>query len=67
MEMDEKAPGYSDILKIHEAGLRGAELVRNLLAFSRKAETKPRPINLNHEVVTDREVTKPDYSENDQD
>ena len=27
------------------------ELVRNLLAFSRKAETKPRPINLNHEVT----------------
>ena len=51
MEMNEKAPGYSDLLKIHEAGLRGAELVRNLLAFSRKAETKPRPINLNHEVT----------------
>ncbi len=51
MEMDEKAPGYSDILKIHEAGLRGAELVRSLLAFSRKAEIKPRPINLNHEVT----------------
>ena len=51
MEMDQKAPGYSDLLKIHEAGLKGAELVRNLLAFSRKAETKPRPINLNHEVM----------------
>ena len=51
MEMDKEAPGYSDLLKIHEAGLRGAELVRNLLAFSRKADIKPRPINLNHEVV----------------
>ena len=51
MEMDEKAPGYSDLRKIHEAGLRGAELVRNLLAFSRKADTNPRPINLNDEVA----------------
>ncbi len=51
MEMDEKAPSYADLLKILEAALRGAELVRNLLAFSRKVETRPRPINLNHEVV----------------
>ncbi|MGO9119343.1 MAG: PAS domain S-box protein [Desulfomonilaceae bacterium] len=51
MEMDQKAPGYSDLLKIYEAGLKGAELVRNLLAFSRKADIKPRPINLNHEVT----------------
>ena len=51
MEMDQKAPGYSDILKIHEAGLRGAELVRSLLAFSRKTDIKPRTINLNDEVL----------------
>jgi two-component system, cell cycle sensor histidine kinase and response regulator CckA len=51
LEMDEKTPGYSDLRKIHEAGLRGAELVRNLLAFSRKADTNPRPINLNDEVA----------------
>jgi PAS domain S-box-containing protein len=50
-EMDEKAPGYSDLWKINDAGRRGAELVQNLLAFSRKAEIKPRPINLNHEVA----------------
>lgn len=51
LEMDVEAPGYSDLLKIQESALRGAELVRNLLAFSRKAETSPRPINLNHEVT----------------
>ena len=51
LETDEKAPGCADLRKIQESALRGAELVRNLLAFSRKVETKPRPINLNHEVT----------------
>jgi len=51
METDQKAPGYSDLLKIQEAGIRGAELVRNLLAFSRKADIKPRALNLNDEAV----------------
>jgi len=51
IEMDEKASGYSDLQRIRDAGRRGADLVQNLLAFSRKAEIKPRPINLNHEVA----------------
>ncbi|MDQ1240698.1 MAG: two-component system, cell cycle sensor histidine kinase and response regulator CckA, partial [Thermodesulfobacteriota bacterium] len=37
--------------KIHTAARRGADLVRNLLTFSRKVEPKFRPVDLNHEVV----------------
>jgi PAS domain S-box-containing protein len=57
--------GYADILiagessgdldfrllhDIKRAALRGAELVQQLLTFSRKAQSNPRPINLNHEI-----------------
>ena len=41
---------YEDIQRIFHASKRGAELVRHLLTFSRKVETRPRPMNLNHEV-----------------
>jgi two-component system, cell cycle sensor histidine kinase and response regulator CckA len=51
VKTDENALGYSQLRKIHEAGRIGAELVRNLLTFSRKADTYPRSINLNEEVV----------------
>jgi len=57
--------GYSDILfsakertdrdsralsAIRKAATDGAELVKGLLTFSRKVDTNPRPINLNHEI-----------------
>lgn len=41
---------YEDLQKIATAARRGSELVRGLLAFSRKAETKPRPVDLNREI-----------------
>jgi two-component system, cell cycle sensor histidine kinase and response regulator CckA len=41
---------YSDIYKILEAGKRGANLVKNLLTFSRKVEPVYQPVNLNSEV-----------------
>jgi two-component system, cell cycle sensor histidine kinase and response regulator CckA len=41
---------YGDLQKILHASKRGAELVRHLLTFSRKSDSIPRPINLNHEV-----------------
>jgi PAS domain S-box-containing protein len=41
---------YGDLQKIFQAAKSGAELVRSLLAFSRKAEPKPVPMNLNHEI-----------------
>jgi two-component system, cell cycle sensor histidine kinase and response regulator CckA len=58
--------GYSDVLllakekndpevkrieSIRAAARRGADLVKRILTFSRKAETKPRPINLNHQLM----------------
>jgi PAS domain S-box-containing protein len=57
--------GYSEVLldglnqdqsnnealqKIHRSAKRGAELTRQLLTFSRKVQSKKRPLDLNHEV-----------------
>jgi PAS domain S-box-containing protein len=46
-----KDPGYDDLNKINQAARSGADLVRNLLAFSRKSEPKPVPVDLNHQVT----------------
>ncbi|MGB6067032.1 MAG: PAS domain S-box protein [Desulfomonilaceae bacterium] len=35
---------------IRDAATRGRDLVNRILTFSRKVETKPRPIDLNHEL-----------------
>jgi two-component system cell cycle sensor histidine kinase/response regulator CckA len=35
---------------IRDAAMRGRDLVNRILTFSRKVETKPRPIELNHEL-----------------
>jgi two-component system, cell cycle sensor histidine kinase and response regulator CckA len=47
---DEKSPEYRRIHEIRAATGRGINLVRRMLAFSRKAETKLRPIDLNHHL-----------------
>jgi two-component system, cell cycle sensor histidine kinase and response regulator CckA len=39
-----------DLGKINQAARTGADLVQSLLTFSRKTETKPRPLNLNHQI-----------------
>jgi PAS domain S-box-containing protein len=49
-EQDEKDPFHADLVKINQAGHRGADLVKRLLAFSRKTEIKPRPLNLNVQI-----------------
>jgi two-component system, cell cycle sensor histidine kinase and response regulator CckA len=41
---------FEDILKIHQAALSGADLVRSLLTFGRKIEPKPSPLNLNKQI-----------------
>ena len=41
---------YLDLLKIAQAARNGADLVQRILTFSRKVETKLRPLDLNHEV-----------------
>jgi len=41
-------PDYPDLKKINQAAASGAELVRNLMTFSRKVEPNFRPLDLNH-------------------
>ena len=42
---------HADLQKIYEAGQRGADLVKGLLTFSRKVETKSVSVNLNQEIT----------------
>lgn len=54
MAMAKAAPGqpvYSDLERIHEAALRSADIIRQLLAFSRKQAIIPRVIDLNEMVA----------------
>jgi PAS domain S-box-containing protein len=54
MAMAKAAPGqpvYSDLERIHEAALRSADIIRQLLAFSRKQAIIPRDIDLNEMVA----------------
>ena len=46
-EKTEDDPLYEDIKKVHETGRKGADLVKSLLSFSRRAEITLRPSNLN--------------------
>lgn len=46
----EADPDYADLHNIHHAARSGAELVRSLLTFSRKTESKPVPMNLNNQI-----------------
>jgi len=50
------SPEQADLQKISDAARRGSELVRNLLAISRKADIQPRLMNLNHEVERVRQL-----------
>ncbi|MCL4538749.1 MAG: PAS domain S-box protein, partial [Bacteroidetes bacterium] len=49
-EKNEGDQGFSDLQKIVHAAQRGAELVRSLLAYSRRSEMTAAALNLNHEV-----------------
>jgi PAS domain S-box-containing protein len=51
--LDSKKEGDIDnqaIKQIYQAGERGAELVKSLMTFSRKADIQPKPVNLNEQV-----------------
>ena len=41
---------------MNQAARTGADLVHSLLTFSRKTETKPRPLNLNHQIERVRKL-----------
>ncbi|MBI4962369.1 MAG: PAS domain S-box protein [Desulfomonile tiedjei] len=50
MDKSREDPDTADLRKIVQSAKSGADLVRRLLTFSRRIETKPRPLDLNHEV-----------------
>jgi nitrogen-specific signal transduction histidine kinase/ActR/RegA family two-component response regulator len=56
VETDERDPSYADIQKINQAARSGADLVKRILAFSKKAETYPRPLDLNSEIEQIKEL-----------
>ncbi len=47
---------YQDLLRIHSSARRGAELVQRLLTFSRKTESKQRPLSLNQQIEQVRKL-----------
>ena len=47
---DERDSSYADLQKINQSARNGAELVKRLLAFSRKTEVDARPLNLNEQI-----------------
>jgi PAS domain S-box-containing protein len=49
-QIDSTQPLYFDLQQIHQAGLRSADLVRQLLAFARKQTVSPRILNLNETI-----------------
>ena len=49
-EKTEDDPAYSDLQKIMETGRKGAAMVQRLLAFGKKAESSPQPLNLNRVI-----------------
>ena len=56
MDKEEQDPDYGNIIAIQEAGLRASNLVRQLLLFSRKADTERKPVDLNHEIEQARKM-----------
>jgi PAS domain S-box-containing protein len=53
-DLADKDPRLPDVIEIERAAHRGAELTKQLLAFSRKQVVSPRPTNLRH-VLKDLE------------
>jgi len=48
---DPDHPDYRNLHTINTSARRGADLVQRLMVFSRKGDTKPRALDLNHEVT----------------
>ena len=51
VDKEDQSQTYTDLRAIHEAAGRGAELVKQLLTFSRKVEINKEPLNLNDQVI----------------
>jgi signal transduction histidine kinase/CheY-like chemotaxis protein len=54
-DLGEQGPQYSRLRRIESSAQRASDLIRQLLTFSRKEESRPQPIALNSEV---KEVMK---------
>jgi len=54
-DFDEQSPHFPKLKQIESASERASGLVRQLLTFSRKGESQPRPLDLNSEI---KEVNK---------
>ena len=50
MDKTDTDPEYNSLKAIQDAGFRASDLVRQLLLFSRKADSTKRPLELQHEV-----------------
>ena len=50
LKADKQSPHYQGLRAIREAATRGSDLVKQVLTFSRRVETNPRPLNLNEEI-----------------
>ncbi len=49
-------PLYEDLRKIHETGLKGADMVRRLLSFAKQDATVLEPMDLNHRIEESRKL-----------
>ena len=56
MEKSDTDSEYSSLKAIQDAGFRASDLVRQLLLFSRKADSTRRPIELQHEVEQAKKI-----------
>jgi nitrogen-specific signal transduction histidine kinase/ActR/RegA family two-component response regulator len=56
MRMNEGEQGWRELREVIRASKRGGELTQQLLTFSRKVESKRRPLDLNQEVSELREL-----------
>ncbi|RLF57654.1 MAG: hypothetical protein DRN37_06125 [Thermoplasmata archaeon] len=58
MEKDKGDPDIARLQQIEKAAHRASELTQQLLTFSRKVESRKRPVDLNHEVEQVEKILK---------
>ena len=65
IDKEKQEKDYQRARLIHDAAMRGRDLVNSILTFSRRVETKPRPIDLNNELNQVDNLLRQNNSEND--
>ena len=58
LKEEKSSPSYLGLRAIRETAKKGSDLVRQLLTFSRKVETNPRPLDLNYQVEQATELLR---------